>query len=138
MVLDNEQLSQRFHIHIKMMSQGRQRWCMPLIPALRRQRQVDLWVCGHSGLQSEFQDSQGYTAKHCFKKKNYVTRAVLFLYRNLIQSHPKVFQTLYHWYHTFLYCLFFFYPMPLLSQYRQIFQNQQSSIHLLKKNVQNH
>jgi hypothetical protein len=42
---------------------------MPLIPALGRQRQVDFWVRGQSGLQSEFQDSQGYTDKPCLKKK---------------------------------------------------------------------
>jgi hypothetical protein len=36
---------------------------MPLIPALGRQRQADLWVRGQPGLQSEFQDSQGYTEK---------------------------------------------------------------------------
>jgi hypothetical protein len=37
-----------------------------LIPALRRQRQADLqsWP----GLQSEFQDGQGYTEKPCLKK----------------------------------------------------------------------
>jgi hypothetical protein len=32
-----------------------------LIPALGRQRQADFWVRGQPGLQSEFQDSQGYT-----------------------------------------------------------------------------
>jgi hypothetical protein len=42
---------------------------MPLIPALERQRQVDFWVQGQPGLQSEFQDSQGYTEKPCLKKK---------------------------------------------------------------------
>jgi hypothetical protein len=36
-------------------------WCMPLIPALERQRQADL-------LQSEFQDSQSYTEKPCLEK----------------------------------------------------------------------
>jgi hypothetical protein len=36
---------------------------MPLIPALGRQRQADLWVQGQSGLQSEFQDSQGYVSQ---------------------------------------------------------------------------
>jgi hypothetical protein len=41
---------------------------MPLIPALGRQRQVDLWVGGQPGLQSEFQDSQGYTEKPCLEK----------------------------------------------------------------------
>ena len=35
-------------------------WRTPLIPALERQRQVDL---------CEFEDSQGYTDKTCLKKK---------------------------------------------------------------------
>jgi hypothetical protein len=30
---------------------------------------VDFWVQGQPGLQSEFQDSQGYTEKPCLKKK---------------------------------------------------------------------
>jgi hypothetical protein len=38
-------------------------WHTPLIPALGRQRQADFWVQGQPGLQSEFQDSQGYTQK---------------------------------------------------------------------------
>jgi hypothetical protein len=42
---------------------------MPLIPALRKQRQADILVRGQPGLQSEFQDSQGYTEKPCLKKK---------------------------------------------------------------------
>jgi hypothetical protein len=42
---------------------------MPLIPALGRQRQVDFWVRGQSGLQSEFQDSQSYTEKPCLEKQ---------------------------------------------------------------------
>jgi hypothetical protein len=38
---------------------------------------VDFWVWGQPGLQSEFQDSQGYTEKPCLKKpqkkkKNYI------------------------------------------------------------------
>jgi hypothetical protein len=33
-----------------------------------RQRQVDFWAPGQPGLQSEFQDSQGYTEKPCLKK----------------------------------------------------------------------
>jgi hypothetical protein len=45
-------------------------WCTPLIPALGRQRQVDFWVPGQLGLQSEFQDSQGYTEKPCLEKQN--------------------------------------------------------------------
>jgi hypothetical protein len=39
-----------------------------LIPALGRQRQADFWVRGQPGLQSEFQDSQGYTEKPCLEK----------------------------------------------------------------------
>jgi hypothetical protein len=42
---------------------SRQRWHMPLIPGLRRQRVVDHWVQGQLALQSVFQDSQGYTEK---------------------------------------------------------------------------
>jgi hypothetical protein len=49
-------------------------WRTPLIPALERQRQADFWVRGQLGLQSEFQDSQGYTEKPYLgkekKKKN--------------------------------------------------------------------
>jgi hypothetical protein len=48
-------------------------WCMPLIPALGRQRQVDFWVRGQPGLQSEFQASQGYTEEPCFGGKKKVT-----------------------------------------------------------------
>jgi hypothetical protein len=35
--------------------------------APRRQKQVDFWVWGQPGLQSEFQDSQGYTEKPCLE-----------------------------------------------------------------------
>jgi hypothetical protein len=45
-------------------------WLTPLIPALGRQRQVDFWVQGQPGLQSEFQDSQGYTERPCLEKQN--------------------------------------------------------------------
>jgi hypothetical protein len=39
---------------------------MPLIPALGRQRQVDLYEFqDQSGIQSKFQDSQGYIEKPC-------------------------------------------------------------------------
>jgi hypothetical protein len=37
-------------------------------PSTWRQRQVDFWVQGQPGLQSEFQDSQGYTEKPCLGK----------------------------------------------------------------------
>jgi hypothetical protein len=43
-------------------------WRTPSILALGRQRQADFWVPGQPGLQSEFQDSQGYTEKPCLKK----------------------------------------------------------------------
>ena len=33
------------------------------------QSQVDFWVRGQPGLQSEFPDSQGYTEKPCLKKQ---------------------------------------------------------------------
>ena len=49
-------------------------WHTPLIPALGRQRQEDFWVRGQPGLQSEFQDSQGYTEKPCLEKKNKKTK----------------------------------------------------------------
>ena len=42
---------------------ARQWWRTPLVPALGRQRQADFLVPGQPGLQSEFQDSQGYTEK---------------------------------------------------------------------------
>jgi hypothetical protein len=42
---------------------------MPLIPALGRQGQVNFLVRGRLGLQSEFQDSQGYTEKPCLEKQ---------------------------------------------------------------------
>ena len=48
-------------------------WCTPLIPVLGRQRQVDFWVRGQPGLNSEFQDSQGYTEKPCVEKTNQPT-----------------------------------------------------------------
>jgi hypothetical protein len=47
---------------------------MPLIPALERQRQADFGVRGQPGLQSEFQDSQGYTEKPCLEKKKQKTK----------------------------------------------------------------
>jgi hypothetical protein len=44
-------------------------WHTSLIPALGRQSQADFWFWGQPGLQSEFQDSQGYTEKPCLKKQ---------------------------------------------------------------------
>jgi hypothetical protein len=45
-------------------------WRTPLIPTLGRQRQANFRVRGQPGLQSEFQDSQGYTEKPCLEKTN--------------------------------------------------------------------
>jgi hypothetical protein len=42
-------------------------WRTSLFPALGRQRQADFWVQGQPGLQSEIQDSQGYTEKPCLE-----------------------------------------------------------------------
>ena len=43
----------------------------PLIPVLGCvwKRQTDLWVQGQHGLQSKFQESQGYTEKQCLEKQ---------------------------------------------------------------------
>ena len=54
--------------HLKKQSYHQVWWRTPLIPALGRQRQGDFWVWGQPGLQSEFQDSQGYTEKPCLRK----------------------------------------------------------------------
>ena len=63
-------------------------WHTPLIPALgrQRQRQVDFWVRGQPGLQSEFQDSQGHrktlsrkTNKQKNNKKKYSVLSGLLL-----------------------------------------------------------
>jgi hypothetical protein len=59
----------RFSGRIKKWNPTGQWWCMPSIPALGRQRQVDFWVRGQPGLQSEFQDSQDYTEKPCLEEK---------------------------------------------------------------------
>ena len=51
-------------------------WRTPLIPALGRQRQADLWVRGQSGLQNEFQDSQGNPVSKTNKQTNKQTNKV--------------------------------------------------------------
>ena len=44
-------------------------WCTSLIPAIgRHEAGGSLWVWDQPGLQSEFQDSKGYTEKPCLKK----------------------------------------------------------------------
>jgi hypothetical protein len=59
---------------LRMLTAAGQRWRMPLIPVRGRQRQVNFWVRGQRGLQSEFQDSQGYTEKPCLRKTNKQTK----------------------------------------------------------------
>jgi hypothetical protein len=49
---------------------------MPLIPALRRQRQADFWVQGQPDLQSEFKDSQSYTEKPCLEETNHPAKQI--------------------------------------------------------------
>jgi hypothetical protein len=57
-----------------------QAWrCTPLIPALGRQRQADFWVRGQPGLQSEFQDSQGYTEKPCLGRHSLIFKIEIFI-----------------------------------------------------------
>jgi hypothetical protein len=43
-------------------------------PSTWGQRQVDFWVWGQPDLQSEFQDSQGYTEKPCLEKPKNKTK----------------------------------------------------------------
>ena len=54
-------------------SNARLWWRTPLA-ALGRQRLADFWVWGQPGLQSEFQDSQGYTEKPCLEKQKHKTK----------------------------------------------------------------
>jgi hypothetical protein len=64
---------------------------MPLIPALGRQRQEDFWVWGQPGLQSEFQDSQGYIEKPCLEKQKNKNKQKEYLHRTieLLMSESK-------------------------------------------------
>jgi hypothetical protein len=56
-------------------------WYTHLIPALRRQRQVDLSVQGYPCLQNK--DSQGYTEKPCLKKPNQAKVLIIIIYGRL-------------------------------------------------------
>jgi hypothetical protein len=58
----------RFPVVRNQEKKGRVWWGTPIILALGRQRQVNFLVRGQPGLQSEFQDSQGYTEKFCLEK----------------------------------------------------------------------
>jgi hypothetical protein len=64
---------------------------MPLIPALERQRQADFRVQGQPGLQSEFQDSQGYIEKPCLKKQKQTNKQkVCINVSNMVNTVPNV------------------------------------------------
>jgi hypothetical protein len=54
--------------HLKMFKLDQAWWRTPLKPALGRQKQADFLVRGQPRLQSEFQDSQGYTEKPYLEK----------------------------------------------------------------------
>ena len=56
---------------IKTQEVAGQWWRTPLVPVLGKQSQVDLWVRGQSGLQSEFLNSQDYTENPCLGKTNW-------------------------------------------------------------------
>jgi hypothetical protein len=62
-------LGEHYHFQFRNTETAGQWRRMPLIPALGRQRQADFWVWGQPSLQSEFQDSQGYTEKPCLEKQ---------------------------------------------------------------------
>jgi len=64
------------HTHFKIKTAFGQGWHTSLVQVLWRQMQVDLWVQGQSGLQSKFQDSQGYTEKLCLENKRRRRREV--------------------------------------------------------------
>ena len=71
-------------------------WRMPLITALGRQRQPDLWVQSQPGLHSELQDSQGYIEKSVLeietclgKKKKKYQMSILSLPLSF-QGHLKI------------------------------------------------
>ena len=66
--LHRETLSRKAQIKKSLGEIVMQWWCTPVIPTLRRQRQADLRVRGQPGLQSGFQDSQGYIKKPCLGK----------------------------------------------------------------------
>ena len=48
-----------------------------MIKSSKQQKQADFWVQGQPGLQSEFQDSQGYTEKPCLEKQGFFLKSRL-------------------------------------------------------------
>jgi hypothetical protein len=75
-------------------------WRTPLVPALGRQRQADFWVRGQPGLQSECQDSQGYTEKPCLKKtKQKNLKAIPLMNKHVkLQQNIKKLNLMKNWY----------------------------------------
>jgi hypothetical protein len=59
----------RYRVPFKIYLLARRWWHTTLIPELGRQKQVDFWVQGQPGLQSEFQDSKDCTEKPCLEKQ---------------------------------------------------------------------
>jgi hypothetical protein len=74
----------------------------PLIPALRRQRQADFWARGQPGLQSEFQDSQGYTEKPCLKKTKKKTKKNVNQFKNNSKHNSQFYFVVKMWESTIL------------------------------------
>lgn len=50
-------------------------WCTPIIPALEKQRQEDLWVQAQPDLYIKFQDSQVYIRETLFQQNKTKTKA---------------------------------------------------------------
>ena len=48
-----------------------------------------IWIGGQPGLQSEFQDNQDYTDKHCIKKQTYKTQINKKINKLLIYKYLK-------------------------------------------------
>ena len=66
-------------------------WRTPLNPALKRQRKVDSLSSGLPGLQSEFQDSQGYTQKFCLENPEINKQANLIHVTNVVVFNVEMF-----------------------------------------------
>jgi hypothetical protein len=70
-------------------------WRTPLVLALGKQRQADFWVQGQSGLQSEFQDSQGKETlsgkTNKTKQKHYFQEKKLFILMSTLNSEKQLF-----------------------------------------------
>jgi hypothetical protein len=79
---------QVLHILLEIKQETGQWWRVPLIPALERQR-----VRGHPGLQSEFQDSQGYTEKPCLEKPKKKKKKMYPVKMSNLQLYTKVSNT---------------------------------------------